>query len=63
MSQPEQQQSPPGVEKELTRAADHGEQSYKGATGSAGAPPSSTAATAAPAGLSQLPSRARVPTC
>jgi NAD(P)-dependent dehydrogenase (short-subunit alcohol dehydrogenase family) len=30
MSQPEQQQSPPGVEKELTPAADHGEQSYKG---------------------------------
>ncbi|HWH18717.1 MAG TPA: SDR family oxidoreductase [Allosphingosinicella sp.] len=30
MSLPEQQQSPPGVEKELRPQADHGEQSYKG---------------------------------
>jgi NAD(P)-dependent dehydrogenase (short-subunit alcohol dehydrogenase family) len=30
MSQPEQQQTPPGVEKDLRPQADHGEQSYKG---------------------------------
>ncbi|MDB5931032.1 MAG: family oxidoreductase [Polaromonas sp.] len=30
MSQPEQQQRPPGTEKELTPQADHGEQSYRG---------------------------------
>jgi NAD(P)-dependent dehydrogenase (short-subunit alcohol dehydrogenase family) len=30
MSQPEQQQTPPGTEAELTPKADHGEESYKG---------------------------------
>src|SRR4051812_35030463 len=30
MSQPPQQQSPPGTERELTPQADHGEQSYRG---------------------------------
>lgn len=30
MSQPAQQQTPPGTEGELTPQADHGEQSYRG---------------------------------
>jgi hypothetical protein len=34
--QPEQQQTPPGTEKELTPQADHGEQSYKGSDKLAG---------------------------
>ena len=35
-TQPEQQQTPPGTEKELTPQADHGEQSYKGSDKLAG---------------------------
>ena len=36
MSQPKQQQSPPGVEGELRPTADHGESSYRLALGSHG---------------------------